>query len=57
MSAEEIPSIVASVVWAAAWDDLELAVVFGSAASGRVRPGSDVDVLILRTDRAEDMRS
>lgn len=46
MSAEEIPSIVASVVRAAAWDDLELAVVFGSAASGRIRPGSDVDVFI-----------
>lgn len=46
MSAEEIPSIVARVVREAAWDDLELAVVFGSAASGRLRPGSDVDVFI-----------
>ncbi len=46
MAAEEIPSIVGRVVRAAAWDDLELAVVFGSAASGRLRAGSDVDVFI-----------
>jgi predicted nucleotidyltransferase len=46
MSPEDIPSIVGKVAAAAAWDDLELVVVFGSAASGRMRADSDVDVLI-----------
>jgi predicted nucleotidyltransferase len=50
MSAEEI-AIVAHVVQAAAWDDLDLVVVFGSTASGRVHAGSDVDVF-LRLDRS-----
>lgn len=67
MAAEEISSIVAivaRVVQAAAWDDLELAVVFGSAASGRLRPESDVDVFLrldprgpLSADRRAELES
>ncbi len=62
MSAKDVPSIVAKVVTAVAWDDLELAVVFGSAVSGRMRADSDVDVLIrldprepLSSDRREEL--
>jgi predicted nucleotidyltransferase len=55
MSAEEI-AIVARVVQTAAWDDLDLVVVFGSTVSGRVHAGSDVDVF-LRLDRADPLFS
>lgn len=46
VASDEIPAIVARVLREAAWDDLELAVLFGSAVSGRLHPGSDIDVLI-----------